>query len=142
LSTKTNLYQLYLISIITMITLKRVYYLVLMCATIVFGLLSRKITGIPLSVGDGLYAVMIYWLCRFIFFQRSLNFCFVSSLVFCFAIEFLQLVQHPLLISLRSHPLLRLLFGQGFLWSDLIAYIAGSAIAFLLDRSFHRSKTR
>ena len=139
---KTNLYQLYLISIIMMITLKRVHYLVLMCATIVLGLLSRKITGIPLSMGDGLYAVMIYWLCRFIFFQRSLSFCFVSSLVFCFAIEFLQLVQHPLLISVRSHPLLRLLFGQGFLWSDLIAYIAGSTIAFLLDRSFHRSKTR
>ncbi|RKE56208.1 uncharacterized protein DUF2809 [Sphingobacterium detergens] len=125
-----------------MIKLTRVHYMVLMCATIVLGLLSRKITGIPLSVGDGLYAVMVYWLCRFIFFQRSHSFCFVSSLLFCFAIEFLQLVQHPLLISVRSHPLLRLLFGQGFLWSDLIAYIAGSAIAFLLDRTFHRSKTR
>jgi len=125
-----------------MIKLKSVHYLVLMCTTIVFGLLSRKVVGIPLSVGDGLYAVMIYWLCRFIFFQRSLGFCFVSSLLFCFAIEFLQLIQHPLLISFRSHPLLRLLFGQGFLWSDLIAYSAGSTIAFLLDRTFHRSKTR
>jgi len=125
-----------------MIKLKRIHYLVLMCTTIVFGLLSRKVVGIPLSVGDGLYAVMIYWLCRFIFFRRSSGFCFVSSLIFCFAIEFLQLVQHPLLISVRSHPLLRLLFGQGFLWSDLIAYIAGSAIAFLLDRTFHRSKKR
>ncbi|WP_410528282.1 DUF2809 domain-containing protein [Sphingobacterium sp. CZ-UAM] len=113
-----------------------------MCATIALGLLSRKITGIPLSWGDGLYAVMIYWLCRFIFFQRSLSFCLVSSLAFCFTIEFLQLVQHPLLISVRNHPLLRLLLGQGFLWSDLIAYIAGSAIAFLLDRSFHRSKKK
>ncbi|WP_181390421.1 DUF2809 domain-containing protein [Sphingobacterium sp. UBA7625] len=101
------------------------------------GLLARKITVIPLYVGDSLYAVMTYWLCRFIFFHRSFNFCFVSTLVFCFTIEFLQLVQHPLLISVRSHPLLRLLFGQGFLWSDLLAYIAGAFFALLLDRSIH-----
>jgi hypothetical protein len=120
----------------------KAHYLALIIITIAMGLLSRKIKVIPLYVGDSLYAVMAYWLCRFIFFQRSFSFCFVSSLVFCFAIEFLQLVQHPLLISIRSHPLLRLLFGQGFLWSDLVAYIVGSVIAFLLDRSFHRAKRR
>ncbi|QIH33709.1 DUF2809 domain-containing protein [Sphingobacterium sp. DR205] len=115
----------------------RGHYLALIIITIVMGLLSRKITVIPLYVGDSLYAVMTYWLCRFIFFHRSFNFCFVSTLVFCFTIEFLRLVQHPLLISVRSHPLLRLLFGQGFLWSDLLAYIAGAFFALLLDRSIH-----
>jgi hypothetical protein len=119
---------------------KRTHYLILMCITIVLGLLSRKVAFIPLFVGDSLYAFMVYWLCRFIFFHRSFNFSFVSTLVFCFTIEFLQLVQHPLLISVRSNPLLRLLFGQGFLWSDLIAYIAGAFFALLLDRSIHSHK--
>lgn len=116
---------------------KRAHYLILMCITIALGLLSRKVAFIPLFIGDSLYAFMIYWVCRFIFFHRSFNFCYVTTLVFCFLIEFLQLVQHPLLISARSHPLLRLLFGQGFLWSDLLAYIAGAFFAVLLERSVH-----
>ncbi|MGJ1348951.1 DUF2809 domain-containing protein [Sphingobacterium sp. UBA7253] len=97
------------------------------------GLLSRKISAIPTITGDVLYAVMIYWLSRFLFTRKSLLFSFTATLIFCFAIEFLQLVQHPLLIWIRNNPLLRLVFGQGFLWSDLVAYCLGTVGAACID---------
>ncbi|WET68273.1 DUF2809 domain-containing protein [Sphingobacterium sp.] len=111
----------------------RIHYLLFVALTIFLGLLSRKISVIPTITGDVLYAVMIYWLSRFLFTRKSLLFSFATTLIFCFAIEFLQLVQYPLLIWVRSNPLLRLVFGQGFLWSDLAAYCLGAIGAAFLD---------
>jgi len=111
----------------------KIYYLLRISLTIFLGLLSRKISAIPTITGDVLYAVMIYWLSRFLFTRKSLLFSFTTTLIFCFAIEFLQLVQHPLLIWVRNNPLLRLVFGQGFLWSDLVAYCLGTVGAACID---------
>ncbi|QQT33399.1 DUF2809 domain-containing protein [Sphingobacterium multivorum] len=111
----------------------KIYYLLRVALTIFLGLLSRKISAIPTITGDVLYAVMIYWLSRFLFTRKSLLFSFTTTLIFCFAIEFLQLVQHPLLIWVRNNPLLRLVFGQGFLWSDLVAYCLGTVGAACID---------
>ncbi|WP_369012311.1 DUF2809 domain-containing protein [Sphingobacterium sp.] len=111
----------------------KIRYLFLVGLTILLGLLSRKISAIPPITGDVLYAVMIYWLSRFLFTGKSLLFSFVATIIFCFSIEFLQLVQCPLLRSIRSNPLLRLVFGQGFLWSDLVAYCIGTIGAALWD---------
>ncbi|WP_411567677.1 DUF2809 domain-containing protein [Sphingobacterium sp. UGAL515B_05] len=111
----------------------KIHYLLRVALTIFMGLLSRKISAIPTITGDVLYAVMIYWLSRFLFTRKSLLFSFTTTLIFCFAIEFLQLVQHPLLIWIRNNPLLRLVFGQGFLWSDLVAYCLGTVGAACID---------
>ncbi len=111
----------------------KIHYLLRVALTIFMGLLSRKISAIPTITGDVLYAVMIYWLSRFLFTRKSLLFSFTATLIFCFAIEFLQLVQHPLLIWIRNNPLLRLVFGQGFLWSDLVAYCLGAVGAGCID---------
>lgn len=111
----------------------KIQYLFLVCLTILLGLLSRKISAIPPVTGDVLYAVMVYWLSRFLFTGKSVLFSFVATLIFCFSIEFLQLVQYPLLRWIRSNPLLRLVFGQGFLWSDLDAYCIGTFGAALWD---------
>ncbi|MCW2263715.1 hypothetical protein M2265_005138 [Sphingobacterium kitahiroshimense] len=47
----------------------------------------------------------------------------------------MQLIQTPFFIYIRNNPVLRLVFGQGFLWSDLFGYIAGTGIAYLLDKN-------
>ncbi|WP_408022234.1 DUF2809 domain-containing protein [Sphingobacterium sp.] len=117
--------------------LRKTQYLLFAFLTICFGLLSRKIASIPLVVGDILYAVMIYWISRFLFTSKSLLFSCYLTITCCFTIEFLQLVQHPLFVWIRNNPLLRLVFGQGFLWSDLIAYCIGAIVASVLDYYKH-----
>ncbi|WP_394371254.1 ribosomal maturation YjgA family protein [Sphingobacterium bovistauri] len=77
---------------------------------------------------------MIYWFFRFIFTTKKSYYALIFSVLFCFGIEFLQLLQHPILIEWRNNPMLRLVLGQGFLWTDLIAYCLGSLIAFFIDR--------
>lgn len=118
---------------ITNLRNKKIRYLLLAITTIIVGLASRKLTFIPAVTGDILYAVMVYWFCRLLFYDRSNLFSITIALVFCFLIECLQLVQIPFLIYIRNNPVLRLIFGQGFLWSDLIGYLAGATLAFLLD---------
>lgn len=113
---------------------KKIRYFFLVIITVALGLASRKLTIIPAVTGDILYAVMVYWFCRLLFYNRSNLFSFITALVFCFSIECLQLIQTPFFIYIRNHPILRLVFGQGFLWSDLVGYFAGVTTAFLLDK--------
>lgn len=115
-------------------------YLILFVGTIILGLASRKISFIPVCTGDMLYAIMAYWLFRILLTNNTLKASFCYALLFCFSIEFLQLVQLPLFIWIRNHPLLRLVFGQGFLWTDLIAYFAGASIAYILDLKIIRGR--
>ncbi len=110
-----------------------IQYLVLAIATVILGLLSRKIVAIPPICGDVLYAVMVYWLSRFIFIKKSVLFSSIITVLFCFTIEFLQLIQSPFFLWIRTNVLLRLVFGQGFVWSDLVAYCLGAIAATSLD---------
>lgn len=119
---------------------RRLIYFILIIITISLGLFSRKIEFLPLATGDVLYAIMVYWGVRFLFTKRPLHYALFLSIAFCFSIEFLQLVQIPFLIKARNHPLLRLVLGQGFLWSDLIAYSIGAFACYLLDKKFLFSK--
>lgn len=119
----------------TNIKYNKIRYIGLAVVTILLGLASRKIAFVPATMGDLLYAVMVYWLCRFLFFNQSNLFSLRIALTFCFFIECLQLVQTPFFIYIRNNPILRLVFGQGFLCSDLLAYAAGAFIALLLDKS-------
>lgn len=108
-------------------------YLLAFFVTIALGLLSRKISFIPLIMGDLLYAVMAYWLGRIMMLKKNPTYALCGAIIFCFCIEFLQLVQVEPLIAARQHPFLRLIFGQGFLWSDLIAYCVGATVAYGID---------
>ncbi len=114
---------------------KRLKYLLYCIATIALGLLSRKFSFIPAFAGDVLYAVMMYWIFRFIFLRKTKSLALFLAIAFCFAIEFLQLVNTPLFNNIRQHKLLRLIFGQGFLWTDLLAYCAGAILARVSDRN-------
>lgn len=114
----------------------RIYYFLVFLCIIFGGILSRKISFIPLWIGDFLYAAMIYFLVRVFFPSKKFFFIILLSLFICYCIEFLQLYQSEWIVDLRKTLLGRYVLGQGFLWSDILAYTFGIAIAFITEKSF------
>ena len=118
----------------------RLNYFILILFVLILGILSRKISNIPLFIGDVLYAVLIYFGLRFLFIHLKTHKTFLLSLLFCFSIEILQLVQIDWLIAIRKTTLGHYILGQGFLWSDLICYVIGTLLAFLIDWKFIKTQ--
>jgi len=106
----------------------RLPYVVAVIIVIAAGLLSRRFAVIPLWVGDVLWALMVYLLVRALLIKAPLKQVVIISLLFCFGIEFSQLYQAAWINGLRRTLPGRLVLGQGFLWSDLLAYVAGVGI--------------
>lgn len=96
--------------------------------------MSRKTTFIPLWFGDLLYAVMIYILVRIVFILKKSSRIIIISLLFCYSIEILQLYQADWMVEIRKTLLGRYVLGQGFLWTDMIAYTLGIAIAYSIEK--------
>ncbi len=118
----------------------RLNYFVLILLVLILGILSRKISNIPLFIGDVLYAVLIYFGLRFLFIHLKTHKTFLLSLLFCFGIEILQLVQIDWLIAIRKTTLGHYILGEGFLWSDLLCYVVGTLVAFLIDWKFIKTQ--
>ncbi len=116
-----------------MINNNRSSYLILIIITIVLGVLSRKIDGIPTFFGDVLYAVMIYFGMRFLFLNYSQRRVLLVALFFCFCIELQQLYRANWILEIRRTSIGHYVLGQGFLWSDLGFYTIGVLIAFSFD---------
>lgn len=107
---------------------KRVNYALLVLVVIALGILSRKIDGIPLIFGDVLYAVMMFFLIKFLLIQLQYWKVALISLSICYFIEIGQLYHAPWINEIRSTTLGALVLGSGFLWSDMIAYTVGVGI--------------
>jgi hypothetical protein len=88
-----------------------------------------------------LYAVLIYFGFRFLIIDSKKSTSLLLSLLFCFGIEILQLVQIDWLITIRKTTLGHYILGQGFLWLDLFCYVIGSLVAFLIDWKYLKLKT-
>lgn len=114
----------------------RLNYIILILLVLILGILSRKILGIPLFIGDVLYAVLIYFGFRFLIMDSRKSTSLLLSLLFCFGIEILQLVQIDWLIAIRKTTLGHYILGQGFLWLDLLCYVIGSFTAYYFDKLF------
>ncbi|MEO8532219.1 MAG: DUF2809 domain-containing protein [Flavobacterium sp.] len=112
----------------------RIYYCLSLFLVIGLGILSRKIAIIPLCFGDLLYAVMIYIIVRILFIDKKALHIILISLLFCYSIEFFQLYQANWIITVRKTLFGRYVLGQGFLWSDLLAYTFGVTIAFIIEK--------
>ena len=113
---------------------ERLKYIIFILSVLILGILSRKISGIPLFVGDILYAVLIYFGFRFLIMDSKKLTSLLLSLLFCFGIEILQLVKIDWLITIRKTTLGHYILGEGFLWSDLICYVSGSFMAYFFDK--------
>ncbi len=118
----------------------RLNYFTLIILVMILGIVSRKISNIPLFIGDVLYAVLIYFGFRFLIVKSEKSTSLLFSLLFCFGIEFLQLVQIDWLIAIRKTTLGHYILGQGFLWLDLLCYVIGTLLAFLIDWKFVKTQ--
>jgi hypothetical protein len=118
----------------------RLNYFIIALLVMLLGIFSRKISGISLFTGDVLYAVLIYFGFRFLFIESKKSTSLLLSLLFCFGIEILQLVQIDLLIAIRKTTLGHYILGQGFLWLDLFCYFIGSLAAYCFDKLFLSSR--
>ncbi|QSW89853.1 DUF2809 domain-containing protein [Flavobacterium endoglycinae] len=123
----------------------RISYFISFLFAIFLGILSRKISFVPLWIGDFLYAVMIYILIRVVFPSKKVFYILLFSALTCYSIEFLQLYEGQWMIELRKTFLGRYVLGQGFLWSDIVAYTFGILFIFSIERlilKYHNHETR
>lgn len=118
----------------------RFIYFSLSLLTIVLGIASRKIVGIPLFVGDILYAVLVYFGFRWLSVKNKILWQIGLPLLFCFAIEIQQLSTVTALVVIRETTLGHYVLGQGFLWSDLLCYSIGIGLAYLVDQFWFKQK--
>ena len=107
----------------------RLSYFILIILTVILGILSRKIDGIPTFFGDVLYAVMVYFGMCFLFINYNQKKTAILALLFCYCIEFLQLYRAEWIVSIRKTSLGHYALGQGFVWSDLVYYTIGVVFA-------------
>ncbi|MDA6070586.1 DUF2809 domain-containing protein [Flavobacterium sp. AC] len=112
----------------------RPYYFILLLVIIFLGIMSRKTDLIPLSTGDFLYAVMMYVFIRILMIDKKGIQIIITSLLICYGIEFSQLYHANWIDELRNTLLGKYTLGQGFLWTDILAYTMGILLAFGIER--------
>ncbi|MEZ4590823.1 MAG: DUF2809 domain-containing protein [Chloroflexota bacterium] len=122
----------------------RIIYGIAIIITMLVGLFSRSdIVPMPqfvfLYVGDGIWALLVFWLACFLRPDWPLKYRVAAALAFAYAIEFSQFYQADWLNQIRQTRLGGLVLGFSFLPSDLVAYTIGIAVGTLLDYLF-RSK--
>jgi hypothetical protein len=120
---------------------KRLFYLGLTIFTIIFALFIRNSWSslpyfINFWIGDFLWAIMLFWACRFVFLHSNRLLMSTLLIVFCWCIESSQLLHTDWLDAFRNTTFGGLLLGHGFLWSDIIAYTCGVIVGYLIDAFF------
>lgn len=108
----------------------RICYLSGTAVLIALGLLSRRVKFVPAACGDALWAMMVYCCFRIVLIRKPMIISAVAALITSFAIEFSQMLTPDWLVKIRSTFLGHMLLGQGFLWSDLLAYTIGIAVIY------------
>ena len=108
----------------------RICYLSGTVVLIALGLLSRRVKFVPAACGDALWAMMVYCCFRIVLIRKPMIISAVAALITSFAIEFSQMLTPDWLVKIRSTFLGHMLLGQGFLWSDLLAYTIGIAVIY------------
>ena len=108
----------------------RICYLSGIAVLIALGLLSRRVKFVPAACGDALWAMMVYCCFRIVLIRKPMVISAAAALITSFVIEFSQMLTPDWLVKIRSTFLGHMLLGQGFLWSDLLAYTLGIAVIY------------
>jgi len=96
--------------------------------------MSRRVGFLPDACGDALWAMMVYCCVRILLIRSNLTVVAFIALFLSFSVEFSQMLTFDWLVRFRSTFLGHMLLGQGFLWSDLLAYTIGISIIYLTTR--------
>jgi hypothetical protein len=120
-------------------------YFALLILTIIAGLVLRRIPlGLPYLVvkfgGSMLWAAMVYWIIAAIRPSASSASIAINAALFAAAVEFFKLYHAPALDAFRRTLAGALLLGRFFSWWDIIAYLAGIALAAALDTRLIRRR--
>lgn len=116
----------------------RAVYAALVALTVLLGLASRQFRAtLPTVVGDyagdTLWAAMVFFLAAALWPSTSIGRLAAGALAFAVAIEMSQLYHAPWIDAIRATRAGALVLGFGFLWSDLLCYAVGVALAALSD---------
>jgi Protein of unknown function (DUF2809) len=82
--------------------------------------------------GDTIWAGMFLFFLRMIFLKPTLWKLALICYTLGVADEFTQLYQAPWANTIRQTTPGRLLFGAGFLWTDMLCYAIGTLLAFII----------
>jgi hypothetical protein len=123
----------------------RILYSFLTLVVVLLGLASRhyfsEFPFVRAYVGDGLWALMVFFGFALIFNRWSVRSVALAALLFSLGIELSQLYHAPLIDSIRSTRLGGLVLGFSFVWSDLICYSMGIAVGVLLETQLNHIKS-
>lgn len=90
---------------------------------------------------DTAWTMAVY--CGFgILLNKGVKINFPAALLFSYAIEISQLFSPPFLVAARSTVVGGLIFGYGFLWSDIVCYTAGGIICVMIEFSAKKLTAR
>jgi hypothetical protein len=116
---------------------QRLPYILLTILLIAIGLPARLTVWYPqfivLYVGDGLWAMMLYFFAATLFPKLAPLKLFALCIVGTWLVEFSQLYQADWINNIRHMPLMGLLLGYGFRAADLIAYTFGILAGLVVD---------
>jgi len=90
--------------------------------------------------GDIIWAGMFLFFLRMIFLQTPLWKLALVAYALGVADEFTQLYRAPWAEAVRATTIGRLLFGAGFLWSDIGCYALGILLSFFIIWMLERGK--
>jgi len=112
-------------------------YSVLVVLLICIGLPARLTDWYPpfvvTYVGDGLWAMMIYFLAAIFLPKFAPIRLFILCMIVTWLIEFSQLYQADWINTIRHLPLMGLILGYGFRVEDLIVYTIGILLGLMID---------
>lgn len=102
--------------------------------TVVIGLWSRQLPGVPGSVGDLLWSTMVFFLVCAGWPRAGRCRSGAVALTISWVVELTQLF-HPLWLDrIRGTTVGHLVLGSTFVWTDLLAYAAGVATGIVISR--------
>lgn len=117
----------------------RIVYGISIILVMLLGLGSRRFSNylpkwLALYAGDILWALMVFLGIGFIFKSWSSLKVAIAAVIFSFTVEFSQLYHSPWIDGIRRTRLFGLILGCGFLWSDLVCYMAGIIIGVIIEK--------
>jgi len=117
-----------------MILSRRRFAFILAIACIVLGLGIRAgLVPLPALLStyapDVLWAMLVFFIAIFLAPRQPLTVVALAALGFALLMECSQLYQAPWINDIRATRIGGLLLGHGFLWSDVVCYTLGIALA-------------